>query len=78
VDVDAELLSACETTKLLQASGFETLTTDYFLFLPERLFNRLRRIEEKLNKVPLGGQYLSLARAPGAATSSLESARATT
>lgn len=78
VDVDAELLSARETVKLLQASGFEPLATDYFLFLPERLFNRLRGVEEKLNKVPFGGQYLSLARAPGAATSSLESARATT
>jgi SAM-dependent methyltransferase len=74
VDMDAELLSARTTLKLLEASGFECLATDYFLYSPERLFNRLRWIEGKLHKVPFGGQYISLARAPGSTTSSSESA----
>jgi SAM-dependent methyltransferase len=77
VDVDAELLSAGETLKLLDDSGFKPLATDYFLYLPERLFTPLRWIEEKLHKVPFGGQYVSLARAPGSTTAFSESAPTT-
>ncbi|HEY4382668.1 MAG TPA: methyltransferase domain-containing protein [Acidobacteriaceae bacterium] len=65
VDVDAELLSAGKTLRLFEASGFTPLTTEYFLYFPERLFDPLRWIEARLHKVPLGGQYLSLLRAPG-------------
>jgi len=64
VDVDAELLSAPETHSLLRTSGFEPMTTDYFLFLPERLFQTMGSLEEKLRNVPLGGQYASVARVP--------------
>ncbi len=74
VDVDAELLSAAETLKLLEDSGFQPLAIDYFLYFPERLFTPLRWIEEKLHKVPFGGQYISLARAPGSRTAFSESA----
>jgi len=74
VDVNAELISAEATLKLLSASGLEPLATDYFLYFPERLFNRLRWIEEKLHKAPFGGQYASLARAPGSTTVFSESA----
>jgi SAM-dependent methyltransferase len=70
VDVDAELLSAQTTLKLLEASDFEPLATHYFLYLPETLFNRLRWVEGKLHRVPLGGQYISLARAPGPSATS--------
>jgi SAM-dependent methyltransferase len=64
VDVDAELLNAREGGALLQASGFESISTDYFLYLPERLFNRMGSIERMLSKTPFGGQYALLARAP--------------
>jgi SAM-dependent methyltransferase len=65
VDADAHLLSARATLKLLHDAGFTALTTDYFLFAPERLFARLRSTEERLRDIPFGGQYVSLARAPG-------------
>ncbi len=41
VDVDAELLTARGASMLLHTAGFEPLSTDYFLYLPERLFSRL-------------------------------------
>jgi len=64
VDVDAELLPAREVSRLLQLAGFETLSTNYFLYLPEKIFNRMGQIERILRKVPFGGQYAVLARAP--------------
>jgi len=64
VDVDAELLTARRASMLLQAAGFESLRTDYFLYFPERLFNRLSSMERMLCKIPFGGQYALLARAP--------------
>lgn len=64
VDVDAELLPAPEISRLLQFAGFQALSTNYFLYLPERIFNRVSHIEKVLRKVPFGGQYALLARAP--------------
>jgi SAM-dependent methyltransferase len=64
VDVDAELLSSRETRALLQGAGLEILSTDYFLYLPEKIFNRAGRAERILGKVPFGGQYAVLARVP--------------
>ena len=64
VDVDAELLDAHEAAKLIEASGFRSLGTEYFLFFPERLFSRLGVLERGLGRVPLGGQYALLAEAP--------------
>jgi SAM-dependent methyltransferase len=64
VDVDAELLTAPKTQLLFRASGFELVGTDYFLFFPESLFGSLGSLETMLSKVPLGGQYAMLARAP--------------
>jgi SAM-dependent methyltransferase len=63
VDVDAELLSARTTSVLLQEAGFEPLSTDYFLYLPERLFKGLPFVERMLCKIPFGGQYALLAQA---------------
>ena len=62
VDVDAELLNASATRTLLQASGFERVSTDYFLYFSESLFTRLSALESLLYKLPLGGQYALLAR----------------
>jgi SAM-dependent methyltransferase len=64
VDVDAELLKASAARTLLQASGFEPVSTDYFLYFPERVFPRLSALENLLSKLPLGGQYALLARVP--------------
>lgn len=65
VDVDAELLTAQRSSAFLQASRFEVLSTDYFLYFPERFFNRLGSTERMLRKIPIGGQYALLARAVG-------------
>ncbi|MGO8720224.1 MAG: class I SAM-dependent methyltransferase [Acidobacteriaceae bacterium] len=64
VDVDAELIAPQEILRLLQIAGFEALSTDYFLYFPERIFNRVGQVERMLRKIPLGGQYVSLARKP--------------
>lgn len=64
VDVEAELLPAYETRKLLLRAGFEDPTTEHFLFFPEKLFSRVGRAEEVLRRIPFGGQYASLAKAP--------------
>ena len=64
VDVDAELLTSRKASVLLQAAGFESLSTDYFLYFPELIFNRLSSMERMLCKMPFGGQYALLARAP--------------
>jgi SAM-dependent methyltransferase len=64
VDVDAELLTASEAARLLEDSGFISLDLEYFLYFPERLFHALRTVERMFSKLPLGGQYALLARAP--------------
>ena len=64
IDVDAELLNASAARTLLQASEFEPVSTDYFLYLPEKLFPQLSVLESLLHKLPLGGQYALLARVP--------------
>lgn len=64
VDVDAELLAAPETRALLRRAGFEIHSTEYFLYLPEKIFHRVGRAERMLSKVPFGGQYAVLAKAP--------------
>lgn len=64
VDVDAELHTARETSTLLQAAGFQSLSTDYFLYLPEKMFHQLGFLEGILRRLPFGGQYALLAQAP--------------
>jgi hypothetical protein len=64
VDADAELLTARAASKLLEKSGFEVLSTDYFLYLPEKMFQQLGFLEGMLRRPPFGGQYALLARTP--------------
>lgn len=64
IDVDAELISARNTSRLLDASGFVSLRTDYFLCFPERVFDAFSAVERVLSKLPIGGQYALLAQAP--------------
>jgi hypothetical protein len=61
---DADLLTAQATRRLFEASGFEPLSTDYFLYLPESLFDKFGALENVLHKVPLGGQYGMLCQTP--------------
>jgi len=64
VDADAELLTARTASRLLREAGFHGVSADYFLYLPEKLFQRLGFLEEMLRRPPFGGQYALLARAP--------------
>ena len=63
VDIDAELLTAHRTRILLRDAGFDSFNTNYFLYLPERLWNKVGSIENIFRKLPLGGQYALLAQA---------------
>jgi len=64
VDVDAELLTAPAANRLMKASGFSWVSTDYFLYFPESIFHRLGGLETLFARFPLGGQYALLAKAP--------------
>ncbi len=64
VDVDAELLTAGEASRLLRASGFRIIGREYFLYLPERLFHAFGAVERVLSRLPFGGQHALLAQAP--------------
>ncbi len=60
-DKDAITLTPFETRRLLRETGFEILRTDY-LFLFPNFLRALRPLERLLAPLPLGGQYLVLAR----------------
>lgn len=60
-DRDAIPLSPVEARHLLRAAGLEVLGTRYLFFFP-RFLAWFRPIEPALARVPLGGQYLVLAR----------------
>lgn len=64
VDADAELLAAREASRLLRASGFISPSREYFLYLPENLFHTFSAFERVLSRLPFGGQYACLGKAP--------------
>jgi SAM-dependent methyltransferase len=57
VDADARLLTAREARNLFSSAGCSILDTQYFLFLPERIHRYLGALEDRLSRIPLGGQY---------------------
>lgn len=63
-DRDAILLFPHGTRRLLCGAGFEVIGTDYLFIFPG-ILAPLRPLERWLCKLPLGGQYLVLARKPG-------------
>ena len=65
-DRDAVTLSPPETRQRLQAAGFEVLHTDVLFFFPRPLA-WFRGLEPALASLPLGAQYLVLARKPATA-----------
>ena len=62
-DRDAVTLTPPETQRLLTAEGFEIVRTN-FLFVFPRLLHWLRWIEPYASRLPIGAQYLVLARKP--------------
>jgi len=63
-DRDAVTLSAPEARRLLQSSGFHVVSMDYLFIFPRSL-RVFRWMEPHLSKLPLGAQYLVLARKSG-------------
>jgi len=64
VDVNAKLLTAGLTRRLLSAARLEAVSTEYFLYLPEQIYNAAAPLEWLLAKTPLGGQYAVFGRKP--------------
>jgi SAM-dependent methyltransferase len=60
-DRDAQMLFPHQARQLMEAAGFEVLRTDHLFFFPAKLA-MMRPLERWLRHVPLGGQYLVLAR----------------
>ena len=61
VRIDAITLAPPEARRLLRAGGFEILRTD-FLFIFPGFLSPLRKLEPAFAALPLGAQYLVLAR----------------
>lgn len=57
VDANAVLLTAGEVRRTMRAAGLKPVQTTNYLFLPERLFARMGRLEKLLAAVPAGGQF---------------------
>jgi SAM-dependent methyltransferase len=66
-DRDAITISPPSARRLLRRAGFEIVRSDHLFFFP-RILRALRPIEPRLVTVPLGAQYLVLARKPLAAS----------
>jgi SAM-dependent methyltransferase len=62
IDVDAHLLTARTARRLSAAAGLRALQTEYFLYLPEKFYDKAPWFEGLLGKLPLGGQYAMFAR----------------
>jgi hypothetical protein len=60
-DRGAVTISAPGARHLLRQAGFQIVRTDHLFFFP-RILRRLRPLEKRLAFVPLGAQYLVLAR----------------
>ena len=63
-DRDAKMLFPSQARSLLRKVGFSVLSTDFCFVFPGAL-RSLRFLEPALCKLPLGGQYLVLARRNG-------------
>jgi SAM-dependent methyltransferase len=64
-DRDAVTLTPAEARRLLRASGFAILRTD-FLFIFPRVLRWFRGLESLVSRLPLGAQYQVLCRKPHA------------
>lgn len=57
VDANAQLLTAPRAKLYMRKSGFRVAGCEYFLYLPEKVYDKAGFIEKVLTRVPLGGQY---------------------
>lgn len=57
IDVNAKLLTAGSTRRLMRRAGILPLTTTYFLYLPSRIYAVASPLERLLRHFPAGGQY---------------------
>ncbi|MCP4247274.1 MAG: class I SAM-dependent methyltransferase [bacterium] len=57
IDSGAKLLTGGLTKRLLQRAGFEVVRNRYYLFLPQRLYRAVGRVERLLSLTGLGGQF---------------------
>jgi SAM-dependent methyltransferase len=64
-DQDAIMLTPAETRSLLQAAGFEVLST-HFLFIFPKILSWFRALEPLVSRLPLGAQYQVIGRKPQA------------
>ena len=64
VDVNAILLTAGLSCRLLRAGGFRVVHREYFLYLPEAVYARASSVERALRRIPFGGQYAVFGRKP--------------
>lgn len=62
IDVDAHLLTAHTARRYSAAAGLRTIQTEYFLYLPEKFYDKAPWVEGLVGKLPLGGQYAMFAR----------------
>ena len=62
VDENAILLTAGSARRLLRAARLQPVATQYFLYVPERVYEWAAPVERALSRVPLGGQYVVFAR----------------
>jgi len=62
VDRDARLLTAHSARHYTGDAGFRYLETQYFLYFPETLYNRMAGAERLLRSVPFGGQFAIFAQ----------------
>jgi SAM-dependent methyltransferase len=64
VDRDARLLTPSLSRTLLAGGGLRVIESEFFLYLPERLYRKLGAIETWMKRIPLGGQYAIFAEKP--------------
>lgn len=62
VDADARLLTLPLARGYAAQAGLWPVESQYFLYLPEWLYDRIGGLEKTWRKVPLGGQYAMFAR----------------
>jgi SAM-dependent methyltransferase len=59
VDQDAVLLRAKQSRRLMEENGFDEVQTRYFLYSPEKVYRLAPTLEDHLEGLPLGGQYMA-------------------
>ena len=62
VDEHADLLTARTVRHMMRGAGLRVMATRYFLYVPERLYPWGRKLEQALQRLPLGGQYAVFGR----------------